>query len=636
VGAVADALTGLPSSFLFLDRLQQALARGSGEVAVHCVGVEVGAEDELAEEILQALAARLRAELAPHATLARMDGDVFAVLIEGGAGERGAIEVAGRLLRAAAIPLVVGDREVPVGASVGIAVTAGGSTGSAADLLRDAGAAMTRARARGGRGYELFDLAKRRRLTEELRLEEELRGALERRELELHYQPVVALADGAILGAEGLVRWRHPARGLLPARSFIAAAERSGLILPLGRWILQEACRQLACWTTDPEFVLPYVSVNLSGHQLEDAGLPEELARVLLETGVAPARLSLELSEQALTAGSREPAGALQRLKSLGVRLALDDFGTGVSSLNHLQTFPIDALKIDGSMIADLPGGGSAAPLLTAILSLAAALGLEVVAEGVEAAEQAHALRTLGCVAAQGHLLGVPAPPATLEAALRNGLPFPLEPAAEEPVPPPGEGAAGIAEATVTLGQAAASLEVSASTLRRWADDGRIRVVRTPGGHRRFPVSELRRLAARRARSVVRVTTLPSAPLPLLARLIGRHEADLAEQAVRGLYEGPRTGWFGDAVGRRHLTEWAAALRAAAESGEFEGALAASRVLAAQADYRGTSLLERHGLVERYGEIVIRRLQDAGAPRDEILSARRVLVRLRQEVLAVA
>ena len=317
------------------------------------------------------------------------------------------------------------------------------------------------------------------------------------------------------------MRWRHPRQGVVLPGAFVTVAEESGLIVPLGRWVLREACRQLARWTADPAIDLPCLTVNLSGRQLAEASLPDELAAILRQTGVPPERLGLELTESVLMQETSSPTAVLQDLKGLGVRLMLDDFGTGYSSLNHVKRFPIEAIKVDREFVTGVAEDEGDRHILRAIVSMASAMDVAVIAEGVETREQARWLRHLGIKLVQGYAFGRPAPAATIEALLRDGLPLERLALAFEPIdgapaaapapsraawprPPPPPGGA-----TVTLGEAAVACGVSASTVRRWADTGRIAVVRTSGGHRRFPVAELRRLNGEAA-SATRPRSAPS------------------------------------------------------------------------------------------------------------------------------
>ena len=340
----------------------------------------------------------------------------------------------------------------------------------------------------------------------------------------------------------------------------------------------------------------------------------------------------------------------LQDLKALGVRLLLDDFGTGYSSLNHVKRFPIEAIKVDREFCAGVVEDPGDRHILRAIVSMASAMDVAVVAEGVESPEQARWLRHLGIALVQGYAFGRPAPAATVEALLRDGLPLErlalaFEPLTDEPVVlpaaprglTPAQPVAG--GATVTLGEAADALGVSTSTVRRWADTGRIQVVRTSGGHRRFPASELRRLAAEAATAVkpeVRATALPAEPLPGLHELLGGAAGELAAAVARGLYEGPAPGWFASTAGREQLGTWATALAAASREGAYDGALEATRRLVTHADLAGATLLERHGFLEHFGDAAVRTLQERGANRPELIGARRLFSRVRQVALEAA
>jgi len=659
--ALHDPLTGLPNRTLFVDRVHHELtlaARAGGRVGVLFLDLDRFkiVNDSLGhhrgDELLSELARRLEPLVGVGNTLARLAGDEFAVLCGDLPGERGAIEVAQRLLDALAAPVMIEDRPVSASASIGIAVS-DGRRHSAETLVRDADAAMYRAKERGGGRYELFDPAMRRRMTARLQLEDDLRRALDQKQLELFYQPLVSLDERRIVGVEALVRWRHPTQGIVLPGAFVPVAEDSGLIVPLGRWVLGEACRQLARWTADPGIDLPYLSVNLSGRQLAEPGLAEEIGEILRQTGVPPERLALELTESVLMEESDSPTAVLQDLKDLGVQLMLDDFGTGYSSLNHVKRFPISAIKVDRSFIAGVAEEPGDRHILRAIVNMAAALEVSVIAEGVESAEQARWLRHLGIGLAQGYALGRPAPAVVVEALLRDGLPLdqlasafePLEagadsePAAPVAVPrgvqPASAPNPSAADATITLGEAAEALGISTSSLRRWADNGRILALRTTGGHRRFPAAEIRRLTAQAAvsnRPTVRPVALPVEPLPAVAALLSSAAAELAASGARAIYGG-HPGWFASDVGREQLGHWASTLVAALRSADYDAALDATRRLSVQAEYAGTSLLERHTFLERYGELAVRELRELKAPQAELVGARRLFTRLRQALL---
>jgi diguanylate cyclase (GGDEF)-like protein/excisionase family DNA binding protein/PAS domain S-box-containing protein len=640
--ALQDPLTGLPNRMLLADRLTVAIARAvrnGGVLAVMCLDVDrLGDVNDMlgrkrGNVLVRGLADRLRLALRANDTLARIDGGEFVVVCADVDGERGAVEIAERLLAAVDAPVIVDTRELHVTASVGIVVTDCRSASPEA-LVRDADVAMHRAKLRPGTSYELFDRELRKRAIERLELEQDMRRALGRGEFTLHYQPLVSLLERRIVGVEALVRWQHPERGLLSPAAFIPAAEESGLILALGEWVLEEACRQLARWAADPTLAEVYVSVNVSGRQLALPDLPDQVEKILLRTGVPAERLALELTETVLMEETSSPATVLERLQALGVRLLLDDFGTGYSSLNYLKRFPLTAIKVDRSFIAAIAVQESDRHILRAIVSMATGLDVEVIAEGVETLEQATWLASLGCDVAQGFGLARPAPAEVIEPLLRSGLPperlrWSLEP----PLPLQGDGD----EPTVPLSDAAQALAISTSTLRRWADTGRIAAVRTAGGHRRFPISELRRLTlepSARPRARLRNVALPEPPLPALADLLKPAAGTLAA-AIRTLYvdEPARVGWFASEVAAPALDQWCEALATACRGADYEAALEATRRLSAQAGYASVSLLERHALVERMGELATRRLHAQGAERATLLDARRLFTRLRQAVL---
>jgi diguanylate cyclase (GGDEF)-like protein len=419
--ALHDPLTGLPNRALLLDRRGHALAqvdRRGKTVAVIFLDIDQFkvVNDSLGHEsgdrLLQAVAARLLDALRPGDTLARFAGDEFVVLCEGVDDEHGAIAVADRLMEAFERPFVLGDREQFMSVSMGISLPRReGQSGE--ELIRDADAAMYRAKERGRARYELFDERMRVRTLMRMRIENDLRRAGLGDDLQVHYQPIVSLAEGDVAGFEALIRWQHPHRGDVEPGEFIPIAEESGLIVPIGRWVLEQAAEQGVRWrgqagTRASELG---VAVNLSARQLSQGRFVDEVADVLATTGLEPERLVLEITESMLIEQSAATLDVLHSLKDLGVQLVLDDFGTGYSSLSYLDRFPIDALKIDRSFVGALDSGGSAA-IVTAIVSMAHSLDLRVTGEGVETAEQLDHLRRLGCDYAQGFFFGRPAPPA--------------------------------------------------------------------------------------------------------------------------------------------------------------------------------------------------------------------------------
>jgi diguanylate cyclase (GGDEF)-like protein len=439
--ALHDPLTGLPNRALFADHLSLALTRQErrgSTVAVIFMDLDnfklvndtLG--HQAGDQLLKAVAPRLKQGLRPEDTVARFGGDEFAVLLEEIQDERDATLVAERIASVLARPFVVHGREHFVTASMGIAIGAGGAQSEA--LIRDSDAAMYRAKELGRARYEIFDEEMRFRLTDRLRVENELRLGIERGELRVHYQPVVALSTGRIAGAEALVRWEHPERGLLAPAEFISVAEEGGLIVPLGRFVLEESCRQAAAWheaaADDPPLE---ISVNLSTRQLSDPELTGVVRRTLEATRIEPACVSLELTENVLMEESEAPLEVLRSLKELGIRLVVDDFGTGYSSLGYLKRLPFDAIKLDRTFVEGLGTERVNAAIVSAVTALAQTLGLSVIAEGVETGEQLELVRELGCHHAQGFLFSRPVPAEQFERLLGEGAPvdasaLPVEP----------------------------------------------------------------------------------------------------------------------------------------------------------------------------------------------------------------
>lgn len=414
--ALHDPLTGLPNRTLLLDRLHQALARSSRTGwSVDMLFVDIDdfkvINDSLGhsagDAVLLAVAQLLQASVRAMDTIARIGGDEFAVLLE---NCDDAVMVAQRIAKALGIPIIVESRETFITVSTGIAL---GSAGQwrADELLRAADVAMHEAKIRGKDRYQVFEPIMQAAVLKRHELTESLRRSLEAGELLLHYQPEIDLADGRIVGAEALLRWQHPVRGLVAPSEFIPLAEQTGLIVPIGTWVLSEACRQAASWRVDGLADWPsFVSVNLSGRQLKEPGLPSLLASILSETGIDPARLRLEVTESVLMDNADSAVAVLEALKELGIVLAIDDFGTGYSSLAYLKRFPIDVLKIDRSFVAGLPQDADAKQIVSTVIGLGHGLRMSVVGEGVETDDQGATLRHLGCDAAQGYYFSRPLP----------------------------------------------------------------------------------------------------------------------------------------------------------------------------------------------------------------------------------
>ncbi|MEO6629759.1 MAG: EAL domain-containing protein [Aquihabitans sp.] len=427
--AMHDVLTGLPNRLLLMDRVDQALARTQRhgvDVAVLFIDLDNfklindSLGHSVGDRLLEAVADRFKGAVRPDDTVGRFGGDEFVVVCEEVGGEVGAIMVAEHLAKALEEPVLVGGAEVHVSASIGITLARDGSI-DPHSLIRDADAAMYRAKDQGRAGHAVFETALHERVVHRLGLERALRAALVDAELVVHYQPVIRLADSAVVGFEALVRWDRPGSGLVEPESFIAVAEETGLIVPLDRWVMYEACRQLALWRADGLADRMRVSVNLSARQLGDPELISVVAGALGAAELDGSALVIEITESALAADAQAALTSLRALHDMGVGLAIDDFGTGYASLDYLRRFAMaDQLKIDRSFVADLDSGAPRdQAIVSASLVLARDLGFISVAEGVETEGQRAVLLALGCTLAQGYLFCPPLPADELEQWLR-------------------------------------------------------------------------------------------------------------------------------------------------------------------------------------------------------------------------
>jgi diguanylate cyclase (GGDEF)-like protein/PAS domain S-box-containing protein len=421
--AFHDGLTGLANRTLFAERVERALGRsGSSQVAVLFIDLDdfKHVNDSLGhhagDQLLAATAGRLHGCLRPTDTAARLGGDEFAVLLERVTDAEAAEAVAARVLDTLHQPFGLHGRTIPINASIGVAV---GRTGVdlADELLRNADVAMYAAKAGGKDRYELFRPEMHTDMLQRLELLTELAGAADRDELVLHYQPIVDLMSGRITRLEALVRWDHPTRGLIGPLEFIPLAEEQGLIGPIGRWVLLEACRQARRWQDQfPDAPALAVHVNLSGRQLQEPSLVEEVVEALEATGLLARLLTLEITETVLMADTEVMSRRLRELKGLGVHLAIDDFGTGYSSLSYLRRFPIDMLKIDKAFVDGIGRGREDNTLAHAIVNLSHTLQLHTIAEGIELPEQATHLAALGCQDGQGYHFARPLAAAAMTA----------------------------------------------------------------------------------------------------------------------------------------------------------------------------------------------------------------------------
>ena len=632
--ALRDATTGLPNRVLLLDRLGLALTRreGSRRAAVVVLGVErfdavresVG--HEAAEEVLRTIAVRLGAAVGHADTLARIGDDEFAVVCEPGGDGGDAITLAARLVAAVAAPIFADEHEIALTARAGIAFAA--PRASPTRLVRNASVALHRARRRGrGGGVEVFDASMRLQLAERLDLETDLRQGIERGELRAVYQPLVSLLDRTVVGVESLVRWAHPTRGLIGPAHFLPMAEQSGQITAIGAWILAQACRQATAWEDafgDRE--PPAMTVNVSTRQLTDPDFVSLVADRLDATGLAAHRLVLDVTEGAFHDDPSVPE-VLHELKALGVRLFLDDFLTGNAALTWLTRFPLAGLKLEAPFVRRLGEDPDVRRLLEAVCGMAAAFELEVVAEGVESEEQAAILASLGCTVAQGYLFSPPVPASGLEAMLASALPR----AADAGTP----GAPAVAPASVTMHDAAVALGVSPSTVRRWADAGRLTAIRTSGGHRRFLVDDVRRLSSqsRSTAAHVREVQAPDHALPRAAALLEQHGTELVRAALAATYEARGEGWFAEPEGRAHVDRWLGALASALAAGTYDPAIEATAALARRSSLGGVATVERVTFVDRACSVLLRML-DGEQASGELPAAQRVCAVLRRQALA--
>jgi diguanylate cyclase (GGDEF)-like protein len=413
---------------MFMEQLEGALARARRSGRSLAI-VFVDLDDfkvvndtrghDVGDVLLSTLTPRLTEAIREGDMLARLGGDEFVVLCEDLPSEDRAMEVAQRLVDVSRRPLEVAGQDHAISLSAGVVLVSDPQRATVHEVLRDADAAMYTAKAGGKGRASLFDQSARERLVERVEIESLLRGARKRDELELHYQPVVALRDTRPVSVEALLRWRHPDRGLLSPGAFMEIAESAGLSAEIGEWVLETACAQAVVWrdTLSRAEPLP-VSVNVSAYELARTNLSVVVQRVLAATGLEPGLLELEVTESALLGDVTAARRELERLKALGVRLVVDDFGTGYSSLTALRSLSIDELKLDRSFVQGLSDDGSSSSLIEAVLGLAKAIQANVTAEGVETWEQVSQLRSVGCDFAQGYLFARPAAAAEATALL--------------------------------------------------------------------------------------------------------------------------------------------------------------------------------------------------------------------------
>ncbi|MEZ5258991.1 MAG: GNAT family N-acetyltransferase [Ilumatobacteraceae bacterium] len=421
--ALHDALTGLANRVLFGERVAASVEGDkTGVVSVLFVDLDdfKTINDSLGHQagdlLLMSVAERLSSCVRGADLVARLSGDEFAILLESAVDRQDAVAVAQRLQDALAEPVVLGGREVLISASVGITVEERTAVEGPEALLRAADVAMYRAKNKGKGRFEFFEEGMHQEAIERLDLKSDLQVALERGQFELHYQPIVSMADKRVKNVEALIRWHHPTRGLVGPDKFIPLAEQTGLIVPIGRWVLREACAQVMRWREQYVNAPAGVSVNLSVRQMHDARLLSDVTDALAESGLEPSSLTVEITESMLNDDAERGARVIEQLKAMKVRVAIDDFGTGYSSLSYLRRFPVDSLKIDRSFVAEMEQSQTSQALVRAVIDLAHVLNLDTVAEGIEDDTQRTVLRDLQCNYGQGFFFSKPLPAAQLEA----------------------------------------------------------------------------------------------------------------------------------------------------------------------------------------------------------------------------
>jgi diguanylate cyclase (GGDEF)-like protein len=426
--ALRDPLTGVPNSSLFLDRLAHAIERGRRHPEFRFAVLALDLDRfqsinnslgrDAGNEVLTIIARRLESCVRGEDMISRSGGDEFAILLESLSDDSDGSRVAERMQQAIATPIETSEGEVYTSASIGIVLSSSGLT-TPAKMLQEAGIAMSRAKHAGRNRHEMFDSAMHARALARLRMETDLRHAVERNEFELFYQPLVTLESGRITELEALLRWRHPQRGLIPPLDFIPLAEETGLIVPIGQWVLARACADMVRWQQRFPRTAPLaISVNLSPRQFAQPNFVRTVAGTVSAAGLDPHTLKLEITESFAIAEPARTRELLTELRALGIQIYLDDFGTGYSSLGYLHQLPLDGIKIDRSFVMQMDSGPLYRQLVNTVRDLAMNIGVVAIAEGVENEQQLATLREMGCSSAQGYLFSRPIPGAEIEALL--------------------------------------------------------------------------------------------------------------------------------------------------------------------------------------------------------------------------
>jgi diguanylate cyclase (GGDEF)-like protein len=426
-----DELTGLANRTFFIHTLTKVLHQDSRQIYQNLAILFVDIDRftlvndnfgrSTGDELLRIMTSRLRSNLPPKSSLAKLDGDDFVILLKHCPNPKAATELADRLQASMSKPIYFKQQPLKLTASIGIALSEAGSHKQPEAIVRDAQIAMYRAKSMGKARYEVFSAQMLTQSAIRFSLQSDLHQAIEDNQLRLYYQPLVCLETGLIQGFEALVRWQHPQKGLIYPSDFISLAEESGLIVPLGYWVLREACRQTQAWhQTFPNVGPLFISVNLSGCQFTDINLIENIQHIIKETGLRPDRLKLELTESVVMDDVEVSIEGLLRLKALNVKLGIDDFGTGYSSLSYLHRFPVDTLKVDRSFVIHMHDASENEAIVKTIIALSHHLNMSVVAEGIETASQADQLKAWDCEYGQGYFFSKPVPPDEAEILLAN------------------------------------------------------------------------------------------------------------------------------------------------------------------------------------------------------------------------
>lgn len=606
-----------------------ALARAAGGhrlTAVFVVDVDGVADvegalgPEAGERVLAQIADRLHDAVPPASAVVALASGGFTAVCEGVADTTAATRIADELIAAVGRPLPLEELSVRLVANVGIAL-AGEGRGVAHELLRDARGAARHARVVECGGWQLADPAVRERSLRRLRLADELGGALERDELTLHFQPMVSVRRGSLLGIEALLRWRHPTRGLVGAAHFVPVAEQSGLILEIGDWVMGEVCRQIGRWSEhNPDRPVPPIAVNVSARELHERTFATRLADTLGATQVSPQGIALEIAGVGFTGSTAHAFETLEALKRLGVRLVLDGFGGEGSSLTQLVRLPVDGIKLDPAFVGDLGSEPTSASLVEAVVDLGHALGLTVTAPGIETTQQLAAARALSVDAAQGHLIARPTPASSLLDLAE------LERELAEAGHADGAGGVPPAEELVALSTAAEALGVSPSTVRRLADQGVLPGTRTEGGHRRFRRTDVQRVARERTSTpILKPWQLPDEPLETAAMILDHEGAALVERTARGIYDPHRPGWFAEPQGRARGRQWIDALGAALGDGAGRDAIDATVAYLDTGVLAGATAAECSRFLGQFATIAMHELVRVRASADEVRALQRVL-----------